>query len=586
MVNSNHKNDYLISSVYRAFLVISILTMLSTMTGILVDNIVAGVLLGEKALGAMSIVGPMAFLCSFLNNICATGGMSKAAQAMGKGNKQEFDNCFTIVIIFIFSTGISLTFAGLIFSSQVAYFLGGRDELQVLADEYLQGYLWCLLPNVLVSAVNSFARIDGSINLPLQSILVMTVSDILLDFLFVGYMEGGMFGLGFATTVSYVLALCVSCSHFFKKTNSYRLIKPVNFFSTLMSIMATGFPTAMVRLGETAKWVFLNVLLATFIASGAGAVAALNIRMQVNNVVSAVIIGMGQTTVPIASLFYGEEDRTSLQETLNYSLRIGLFINVVVGVVMCIFPRTLVSLFGVEEAHIVEMSVFAIVTLGISFPLRGINTTFASFYQATRQRMLATIISVLQSFVFVCLIAYLLIFPLGDEGVWWAFVFAEVATFLFVVGYIWWKKGKVPRSLSDFMLFGKNFGVTEDERFEISVENNIDDVVKASKSAYDYAIAKGVDEKRANAVSLLIEEVGCNIVKFAFDDEKKHWLDIVLIYKDNRVVLLFRDNGKAFDPIAYANKNEVGLGLKIVRGIAKRFEYGNILGLNELWLEC
>lgn len=88
-----------------------------------------------------------------------------------------------------------------------------------------------------------------------------------------------------------------------------------------------------------------------------------------------------------------------------------------------------------------------------------------------------------------------------------------------------------------------------------------------------------------NAVGLMIEEVGTNIVRFAFDDTKDHWLDIFMVAKGGEVRLHFRDNGRPFDPIAYSDTHEVGIGLKLIRGLAQEIAYSHNLILNELYVK-
>ena len=158
----------------------------------------------------------------------------------------------------------------------------------------------------------------------------------------------------------------------------------------------------------------------------------------------------------------------------------------------------------------------------------------------------------------------------------------------------------MPRSMEDLMLLTDDFGETE--RFEISVKNTTEDVIKAVDAAMAYSAARGVDRSKVHAIGLMVEEVGTNIVRYAFDDKKDHWLDIFMLVKNGEIRMHFRDNGKPFDPIAYsdahgcasadegagraifssADSNEGGIGLKIIRGLTQDIEYSYNLILNEL----
>ena len=57
------KNNYLVRKTYTSFMMVSVLSVLAATLGILIDNVIAGKMLGQEALSTMSIVGscPMCF---------------------------------------------------------------------------------------------------------------------------------------------------------------------------------------------------------------------------------------------------------------------------------------------------------------------------------------------------------------------------------------------------------------------------------------------------------------------------------------------------------------------------------------------
>ena len=79
-----------------------------------------------------------------------------------------------------------------------------------------------------------------------------------------------------------------------------------------------------------------------------------------------------------------------------------------------------------------------------------------------------------------------------------------------------------------------------------------------------------------------------NIVEHGFTDNKKHSIDIRVIYKgENELLLRLRDDCRAFNPKERSELFEPedithNIGLRIVSRIAKSMEYQNMLGLNVL----
>lgn len=569
------KNDYLVKKTYNSFMMISVLSVLAATLGILIDNVVAGMMLGQEALSAMSIVGSLSYVFSCLGNLCVIGGTIKATQALGRGEKDAPSNYFSITILFFAAISLLIAGWGLLFPETLAALLGARGDLVEPSTRFLQGYMWSVFPNLAMFSLNNFAKISGSPHLPLYSILAMTVADVVLDLLLVHL---GMLGLGLATTFGYVAGLGVSCLYFRGKNHSLHFVRPGRFLHGLTDMMRTGLPTAAVRLGEGLRAIMLNHLL--IIAVGAGALAALNVRTQANNFFGAVALGMSQSLLPVVGLFYGQEDRTSLKESLWYSIRKGILLNLIVCIFLCLFSEQVASIFGIRDDDVREMAGLAILFLGISLPLRGANCTLINYFQATKRVPLATCLSILQTFVLVCACSAALIGPFSEAGVWIAFLLAEIVTFVLIVAYAWICRKRLPKSLEDLMLLKDGFGETD--QFEISVKNTTEDVVKAVDAAMAYAEARGVDKRKINAIGLMIEEVGTNIVRYAFEDKKNHWLDIFMLVKNGEARLHFRDNGKPFDPIAYSDSHECGMGLRLIRGLTQDIEYSYNLALNEL----
>ena len=83
------KNDYLVKKTYNSFMMISVLSVLAATLGILIDNVIAGMLLGQEALSSMSIVGSMSYVFSCLSNLCVIGGTVMATQALGRRKEEN-----------------------------------------------------------------------------------------------------------------------------------------------------------------------------------------------------------------------------------------------------------------------------------------------------------------------------------------------------------------------------------------------------------------------------------------------------------------------------------------------------------------
>lgn len=94
----------------------------------------------------------------------------------------------------------------------------------------------------------------------------------------------------------------------------------------------------------------------------------------------------------MVGMFYGEEDRTALRDTLKTSLRIGMTLCITGSVLLLLFPSFFVSVFKVTDPGIMRMAGTAIRLFAIGMPIALANTIMMNFYQSTGKTGLATMI--------------------------------------------------------------------------------------------------------------------------------------------------------------------------------------------------
>lgn len=575
------KNDYIVRKTYYSFVFVSILSSLTATAGMLIDNIIVGRYLGSDALGAMGIVGPVSLVFSAIGNICSGGGGARSAQALGRGDRNQFRLIFTTCMLFVLLIGGILTVLGLLFAPEIAVLLGAKETLLEPATDYLYGFFLGTIPTILLSAMMCFVRIDGSPKLPLICISVMSAANIVLDLMMVHVFHQGMFGMALATTISYVLAVATALTHFLKKDATLRPVRPKGFFKDLSQTVLTGFPTAISRVSDTCKVMLLNNLLVTYVS--VAAVTALNVRTTVSNFLGAVVLGIGQAATPTIGMFFGEEDRTAVKDTLKTTLRLGLLLNGVLAVILLVFPTFFAHLLGVKDMDIMNMSSVAIRLFGLGMPLQLINSALLNYYQSTKKVGMATMICVLQSLVYTVLFAIILIRPMGATGVWLAFLSGEILTLLTVGLVLCIRNRKIAISLDSVLMLNENFGGAPKDRLELSIGNSMDEVMLISSGIYKFGRNRSITQETLNLLSLCIEEMAGNVVQHAFKPGEKRWLDLTIVDKPDRVIVRIRDNGTAFDPLAYLSAGEErGYGILMIHKLAVSFEYRRSMGLNNL----
>lgn len=104
-----------------------------------------------------------------------------------------------------------------------------------------------------------------------------------------------------------------------------------------------------------------------------------------------------------------------------------------------------------------------------------------------------------------------------------------------------------------------------------------------------------LSSKLIYAVNLILEEIIVNIIKYGYDDEDSHEIQVRIEVEQDEVALTVVDDGKEFNPLTVPppdrsksamERIEEGLGLQFVRHMRNAMEYRREEGKNilNIWI--
>ena len=135
--------------------------------------------------------------------------------------------------------------------------------------------------------------------------------------------------------------------------------------------------------------------------------------------------------------------------------------------------------------------------------------------------------------------------------------------------------------------------IVVDEPLTLHVRNKVDAIVPATEIAEAWLQKQPIAPEALFLVSLAIEEIVTNCIKYGYDDTGEHIIDFVLSVADEKLTMVVVDDGHAFDPLA-APPPEVsreiedrpigGLGIHLLRELADNVIYERRDGTNRLTL--
>ena len=603
------ENSELIKRTFGKYLAMSILITLSATLGMMIDNVIAGNLLGSGAVAAIGMSLSVFMLFSGCAGILETGAVALCARALGNRDADRVNVLFSVSLAAALAVGAALSAGGVAGADALATMLGAASgELHADTAAYLSGICSGAFAIVLLQLLMGFTRLDSAPQLGIVAIVGMSVCDVIFNLVAVCVLDLGLRGMGLATALAYCVAVGICCTHFFSKGNTLHLVNPVPHVGQLAGVLKTGLPDSLTRATVMVRTFTFNWLLLT--VASAGAVAALSMLSSVNSFASSVTIGVGQTATLLCGIFFGEEDRGALKATLRTGMRMGLVLSCALCAVVFAFAPQVVGLFGLEgDAE--AFGVVAVRAFILCVPIDLINQLFVNYYQGTGNVRAASAIAVGQSGLFAVLFALGTVWFWGATAVWMSFLVGEAVTLALqlVVASVLWKrraaKGAAPAIAGDrdgiaaggavvdkatlldkMMYLPETFQADWRASASFACAPTSEAVVACSQQVAAWCESHGVDGRRSYLVPLAVEEMAANAVEHGFTNTKHPAIDVKLILKrDGTLVLRVRDNGAAFNPMDLdlsAADPCSAVGIRMLRQGVREVEYQNTVGLNNV----
>lgn len=582
------ENARIITGEFLRLLPLQILiTMIMSLNGI-IDGVVASNALGQSAMAAVGLFNPIAKIIDTVTVVMVAGTQILCGQYMGRNRADRVTGLLTVNLAAVTGVGLLLSAVCLAIPRQLAMGLGADDALAAELADYIRGAAPGFAAAMLASQLSAFLQLQHREKDTYVAILAMAAANVALDLLFVSRLGLGMVGLAAATTLANWLFLGMLAAFLLRDgAGQYLDVKKLKL-ADLKDIVRIGLPGALVQFCQTLRGLSLNYLIVHRIGSlGAAAFAAVG---TFGGIMFSVTSGIAAAVRILVSLYQGEEDRTSLIQVMKTAVKYGTLLNLGSFVLIAALSAPMTRIFfRPEEGLLFASTRMGFVMFAFSMILSGIYLTMSNYHQCFARFGLVNLLSVMDGFLGVTAVSWLLVPRFSMDGIWWGQVLNGVITLVILYGYAILKKKAFPRSVEDLMVFPEQFGAAGSDRMDLSV-CTMEEVMGVSLGVEAFCRSHGVDDRRTYYASLAMEEMAGNIVTHGFGDGKKHSVDIRVIYTPEKLLLRMRDDGRPFDPVAcgklFSPEDPArNIGIRMMERTASRMEYHNLLGLNVLTIE-
>lgn len=578
----------------KVFFKMSVAQIISSMTVILcllIDSIMIGRFLGVNSMAAYGLANPFLLVFAGIGTMLSAGAQVMSSKALGSGNQDDANAFFTITITLCIGVSIIGVLLIGLFSGPVAGLLGAdvqaNPELFTLTRAYLIGFIIGVPAFLSATVLVPFLQLVGKQKVLIISVLVMIVCDVIFDLLNVFVFEGGMFGMGLASSLSYYVACFFGLSYFLSKKCIFKFRLKLIKKDKILGMLKAGVPTIINMFSLVLLSFTLNQILLT-LGKPEESVAAYSIISTASNVCYCFSTGIATVTLTLAGVYYYENDKHTLIALLKSTMKAIMIVDVAVVALVLLTSPYIVKVFMQEG----QQSAEALATVGlrifvISIIPSGITAGLKNFYQGTSRIKMTCVISVLQNFLFIAGCSFLLSRFLGTTGVWMGYICGETIVLLGISLYVFRRTGGVAVKAEKFSLLDPDYGVSDEHFFRAEL-TSIGEVTGISDRSYQFCKELGTGNSVAYFTALTIEEICNNIYTYGYlghKDEKS--VEVSLFYDSPKLVIRICDAATPFNPKEYLemvnSEDRIShMGIRMAFSTANEVKYSNSLSQNTL----
>lgn len=401
---------------------------------IIIDGIFVGRYLGVDALAAMNLVMPFIMISFALADMIAIGSSVQISINLGKGKIEQARRIFSFCLLLIFIISCFMGILGFFLANSLSKLMGASEHIQILSTQYMQIFALFAPATMLSFALDNYLRICGKTFYSMMVNIIIALSNIILDWLFIVIFGWGLFSAALATCIGMFLGTILGFIPFVFNNLILKFKKPLINFNILKSILYNGSSEFFSNISSSIYTILANAILLKI--AGNNALAAFSIILYLSTFVFILVIAMCDAMQPAISYNYGHKNLKRIQDIFKRMFFASFFIGIFTFLCVYFYNDFIVEIFNKDnnqEFFLIAQN--ALLIFSFSFLLSWFGKFCASFFTALDEPLLSLSISIIQSLILPFIFIYALSYFFGLNGIWAASIVSEICV-VFIAYFI------------------------------------------------------------------------------------------------------------------------------------------------------
>lgn len=342
-----------------------------------VDSIVVGNYIGPQALATVGSSAPVInLLISFFMGMAVGAGVI-ISRYFGANNQVDLDKSIHTTLALALIAGVVMTIVGIVISPWILRAIGTPSDVIEGSILFLRIYFVGVLPVIFYNVGSGILRAVGDSKNPLYFLIISSITNVILDLLFVVVFKMGIAGAGWATMISQTISAVLVLILLLRTKQVYRvhLNKIKVHKESAREIIRLGLPSGI----QNAIVSFSNVIVQSNINSfGSLAMAGCSSYTKIDGfaILPVMSFSMALTT------FTGQNMGANKIERVKKGAKIGILMScitvVIISICLFIFGPTVLSIFS-SDPIVIDYGLYMMrilapgyIFLAISHALNGV----------------------------------------------------------------------------------------------------------------------------------------------------------------------------------------------------------------------
>ena len=391
--------------------------------------------LGADEVTAVAFVSPLFFIIIGLTVGIGSGVTATIAQSIGRKDKEDADNCADHTILIGLTITILLSILGIVYGRELLNLLGASGHILDIAYEYLRVLTFGIGLVVFSLFFRAIMAGEGETKIPMVIGLIGTFLNLILDPIFIFYLEYGVRGAALATVISQLVMLIAYLFIIFIKKSTYITFNISNFkysSSIISKILNIGVPSSLSMLIISFGQVVMNRILINYSTE---AVAAYQIVSRIDMLLFMPILGIAISLTTIVGMFYGAKENDKLLSVVNYGLNRAFLITLISVLILFISAEMILPIFT-SSSEVINVGVTYLKIIVLVYPIVGISVICSRVCQALGKGIPLLVTTITRVLILTGPLSYYF-YIIGKpiEWVWYSQVFAIVIAA--IISFTW-----------------------------------------------------------------------------------------------------------------------------------------------------